>query len=240
MRLFIFLSLLPVLLVLLIKIVDFFSPGLFTNVKYFLGEMSVQIFFLFNVQLFALFFGSGVISEEVDERTLSFLVTRPVSKNSILAGKTWANLSLALVPTLGGIILSFTVYLLLAQFVIPFYFHIRLLSLLVYLGLLHLVAYGSLFTLLGVWLRRPLITGIIFVYGWENIVHHLPGKSAMLTLSYYLRPLLPSFNYSSMSRYLESRIQEPDPLMASITLTVLSILFFASAMFIFRKKEYRY
>ena len=44
---------------------------------------------------------------------------------------------------------------------------------------LALVAYGALFALLGVLLKRPVIPGLMFLYGWE-LLANLPGLPAAL------------------------------------------------------------
>ena len=56
--------------------------------------------------------------------------------------------------------------------------------------LLTLVAYGALFTLLGVLLRRPVIPGLLFLFVWE-LLANLPGYLPRFTLTAWLRSLVP-------------------------------------------------
>jgi len=55
-------------------------------------------------------------------------------------------------------------------------------------AILALLAYGALFTLLGVLLKRPMIPGLLFVFVWE-MVANLPGYLPRFTLTAYLRSL---------------------------------------------------
>ena len=57
-----------------------------------------------------------------------------------------------------------------------------------WLKALTLLVYGSLFTLLGIALRRPLLAGLAFLYGWEWLVY-APGHVPRVTLTAYLRAL---------------------------------------------------
>ena len=54
---------------------------------------------------------------------------------------------------------------------------------------LALVAYGAFFALLGVLLKRPVIPGLMFLYGWE-LMANLPGYLPRFTLTAWLRSLI--------------------------------------------------
>jgi len=66
-------------------------------------------------------------------------------------------------------------------------------SLLVDLGMiaLGLAAYGAVFALVGARLKRPLVIGLVFAFGWEPTVMLVPGYLKQLTVAYYLQALVP-------------------------------------------------
>ena len=66
-------------------------------------------------------------------------------------------------------------------------------ALLIDLGLLGLglAVYGALFALVGAWFKRPLLTGLVFVFGWEPIAVVIPGYMKNLTVAFYLQGLAP-------------------------------------------------
>jgi len=231
------LCLLPLLITGIMMAVNVFMPGLIRDIKYFIGEMTVQIFFLLDVQLLALFFGSSVISEEVEDKTLTYLLSRPVSRTSVFLGKFSAYVAMPLLLVMTGLIASLTVYFGVAQFnVRPLGYAVFVLELLG-IAFLHIVGYCSFFAFLGSLMRKPMIAGLVFVFGWENLVRLLPGVSRYLTLNYYLRPLLPSFNYSKNSQFLDFRITQPTTVEAIIVILGMSALFIAVSVIIFKKKE---
>jgi hypothetical protein len=54
---------------------------------------------------------------------------------------------------------------------------------------LTLLVYGALFTLMGVLLKRPLLPGLLFLYGWEMLAS-VPGWAPRFTITAWLRSLL--------------------------------------------------
>ncbi len=53
------------------------------------------------------------------------------------------------------------------------------------------LAYGALFLLLATLMRRPLIFGVLFAFGWEWWVPNMPGKFQLVSIMSYLRVLAP-------------------------------------------------
>ena len=66
-------------------------------------------------------------------------------------------------------------------------------SLLMDLGLLGLglLAYGGAVRLGRGPFKRPLVIGLVFVFGWEQLALVIPGYLRHLTVSYYLQSLVP-------------------------------------------------
>ena len=54
-----------------------------------------------------------------------------------------------------------------------------------------LAVYGALFALVGAWFKRPLLTGLVFIFVWEPIIVFVPGYMKRFTVSYYIRGLVP-------------------------------------------------
>ena len=54
-----------------------------------------------------------------------------------------------------------------------------------------LIAYGALFALVGTRLKRPLVVGLVFIFGWEPGVLLFPGYLKQATIAYYLQALVP-------------------------------------------------
>lgn len=152
------------------------------------GLMMWAFFVRFAAPVLAVFYGTSLIADEVDDKTLTYLFTRPVPRAAVLLGKYLAYL----VSTIGVVLPSVVLVWLLVSPV-----NGRLadgfLSLVQDLGILAvgLAVYGAVFALVGATVRRPLVFGLGFVFGWETLALALPGLFKRATVAYYLQGLVP-------------------------------------------------
>ena len=150
----------------------------------------VAVYWVRNVlPLAALFYATSLVADEVEGRTLTYLLTRPLTRASIFAGKFAAYLATTFTLALPAAVVTF--FVLMTAPAAPALGPAAA-DLLRDLGvmLLTLVVYGALFALLGVLLKRPVIPGLLFLYGWE-LLANLPGYLPRLTLTAWLRSLVP-------------------------------------------------
>ena len=56
---------------------------------------------------------------------------------------------------------------------------------------LGLAVYGAVFAFVGARFKRPLLVGLIFVFGWEQAALAFPGYLKQFTVAYYLQALVP-------------------------------------------------
>jgi ABC-type transport system involved in multi-copper enzyme maturation permease subunit len=151
--------------------------------------MMIWIFYLrFTVPVLGIFYGTALIADEVEDKTLTYLFTRPVRRAAVLLGKYLAYFVVTSFVVLPSVML---VYLLLAP--INGSLGAAFIPLLKDLGLLAvgLGAYGALFAFIGAQFKRPLLTGLIFVFGWEQAAMLFPGYLKKFTIAYYLQALVP-------------------------------------------------
>ena len=185
----------PVLIALLIRVVDAVSGGGAFQVNGIrmagpaIFGMMIWIFYLrFTVPVLGVFYGTSLIADEVEDKTITYLFTRPIPRGAVLAGKYLAYLACTVFVVLPSVML---VYLLIvpmrgslgASF-------IDLVKDLVLLGI-GLGVYGALFALVGSTFRRPLLVGLIFIFGWEQAALAFPGYLKKFTVAYYLQSLVP-------------------------------------------------
>jgi ABC-type transport system involved in multi-copper enzyme maturation permease subunit len=142
----------------------------------------------FVLPMAALFYATSLIADEVEGRTLTYLLTRPLVRPAILAGKFAAYLTTTLALALPSVVVTFFLLATVRGFAgigaaVPELF--RDMGVIA----LTLMAYGALFTLMGVLLRRPVIPGLLFLFVWE-LMANLPGYLPRFTLTAWLRSLL--------------------------------------------------
>ena len=151
------------------------------------GMMIWILFVRFIVPVLGVFYGTALIADEVDDKTITYLFTRPVRRGTILFGKYLAYLACTVLVVLPSVMVVYFV-------VVPFRdvagtFRLLLTD----LGLLALglAVYGALFAWSGTVLRRPLVAGLVFAFGWEQAALLMPGYLRRLTVAYYLQALVP-------------------------------------------------
>ena len=151
------------------------------------GLMIWLLFLKFIVPVLGVFYGTSLVADEVEDKTITYLFTRPVRRSAVLVGKYIAYLMCTTLVVLPAVML---VYFLL----VPFgEIGASFTSLLTDLGLLAigLAAYGGLFALVGTVMKRPLVVGLVFAFGWEQLALIVPGYLRRFTLAYYLQALVP-------------------------------------------------
>jgi ABC-2 type transport system permease protein len=200
-----------------------------------LYALMVAVYWIRNVlPLAALFYATSLIADEVEGRTLTYLLTRPLTRGAIFAGKFAAYVATTFTLALPAAVLTFFILMTApgAPALGP-----AAADLVRDLGvmLLTLVAYGALFGLLGVVLKRPVIPGLIFLYGWE-LLANLPGYLPRLTLTAWLRSLVRHHPAEPGLSGLFQQILPGDQALAVLLGVSVALLF--AAAWIFSTREY--
>ena len=208
-------------------------------------KISLLLYVHFLLPLVSLFLGSAVIGDEREEQTLSYLLTRPVPRSRIVQAKlfsSWVMLSVIL-----NISLFFSYSILTIGSGISHWSS----SLLIFIKsgavlVTGAAVYLSLFALVGGLLKRPVVAGLFFIFGWEASVAFLPGKIKYATIVHYLHSLYPSLNQINNTQNLKANIlnfivsvKNISPLKSIIVLTAITGICIFAASLLLSIKEYR-
>ena len=151
------------------------------------GMMIWVLFVRFIVPVLGVFYGTALVADEVEDKTITYLFTRPIQRGAVLVGKYLAYLVCTALVVLPSVMI---VYFMMVPFAdVPGSFALLLKD----LGILAvgLAVYGALFALTGAVLKRPLVVGLIFAFGWEQVALLMPGYLKRFTLAYYVQALVP-------------------------------------------------
>jgi ABC-2 type transport system permease protein len=201
------------------------------------GMIIWVLFLRFIIPVLGVFYGTSLIADEVEDKTITYLFTRPLRRGAVLLGKYLAYLACTTLVVLPSVMI---VYFML----VPFSDVARSFpALLKDLGLLAvgIAAYGALFTLVGAWLKRPLVVGLVFVFGWEQFAMLMPGYLRRFTVAHYLQALVPHAMPAdeSVSSLLQSVFSEaPSALVSVGVLLLITVGSLALAMRIVERREY--
>jgi ABC-2 type transport system permease protein len=215
---------LPVLLSLIVRVL--FELGAPINRNLASGStlfgLMIWVFFIrFAVPVLGVFYGTSLIADEVDDKTITYLFTRPIPRGAVLVGKYLAYLACTTLLLLPSVMIVYFLIVPLGGGSIGESFP----TLAADLGMIAagLAGYGAVFALVGARLKRPLVVGLVFAFGWEPGVLLFPGYLKRLTVAYYLQGLVPHTMPNDSTISVLMQIFQEVPTLAS-SLLALAII----------------
>jgi ABC-2 type transport system permease protein len=242
----------PVLISLIVRVLLELGAPLFTNEEVRGGVMTqvrmsgpaifgmlIWVLYLrFIVPILGMFYGTSLMADEIEDKTITYLFTRPIRRGAVLLGKYLAFLACSVFVVLPSVIVM---YLL----VVPIRGSLGAAfpDLLKDLGLIGigLAAYGALFAFIGAKFKRPILIGLIFTLGWEQAVLVFPGYLKKFTIMYYLQALVPHAMPADggIVSLMQGLFRDSPGIVASLFwLLVIWAVFLALGAWVVERREY--
>ena len=200
--------------------------------------LMIWVFYLrFTVPVLGVFYGTALMADEVEDKTITYLFSRPIRRGAVLFGKYLAYLGCTVLVVLPSVVI---VYLL----VVPMKGSLgaSFIDLLKDLALLALglAVYGALFAFIGAKFKRPLLVGLIFIFGWEQAALAFPGYLKHFTIAYYVQALVPHAMPNDNTLSLIQGIFRDNPSLpvSLFWLGAIWITFLAMAAWVVERREY--
>src|SRR6187200_2015504 len=121
--------------------------------------LMIWVFYLrFTVPVLGVFYGTSLIADEVEDKTITYLFTRPIPKGAVLVGKYLAYLACTIFVVLPSVMIVYLAITPVGGGSVGADFP----SLLADMGMIAsgLAAYGAVFGLVGARLKRLLVVGL--------------------------------------------------------------------------------
>ncbi len=181
-----------------------------------------------------LVFGTGLVAQEAEARTLVYLLVRPLSRGSLLVGKFFGAWFAATLMLSASVLVTAGLLLGVDGFADAGPWVERLLRV---FGVFALgtLAYGALFTFVGLVFARPALVGLAVAFGWETAIPFLPGSLRLFTVRHHLAAFLPS---DLLPAALRVALSPPTPPMALAWLVVSAALLLGAAAVAFSRRDY--
>ena len=177
---------------------------------------------------------TAIIREEIEDNTLPYLLTRPVSKPAVALSKFSGYVVAALVLLLPPVFVAYGVTEAYARTGLGT--DVDVLAGFLAVTTLAAVAYGALFFFLSVAFRKPLTIGLLIGFVWEAIVGSLPGSVPKLSLIYYLRSVLKGIVTVTPSPPFTTDVSAP---VATTILVAFALVMLILASILFQNMEFR-
>ncbi len=195
--------------------------------------------------LLALFFASMLVGEDVEMQTLPYVLTRPQPRSAWVLGRFLAYVLVAGTILFASILLCFLACTALSGLHAGNTDDLLLMFHYAGVGLLALVSYGAVAAWLGAYTKRPIVYGVLLLYGWQRFALLIPGLIDFLTIQKYTDTLLPQLATSSNRREIQTalgnyskevfEVSTRSALLSVIGITVVMILLCIYAV---RHREY--
>ena len=224
----------PILLIGLAALLAFLSRYNSPTGEYVAADVYNNLYYnlilRFILVILSVVFVTGVIAQETEQKTISYLLTRPVPRWRILLPKFIAS---ALMTMLTVYLASFAVALIAFG---PAGLGKSPLGrdlLIVPIGVL---AHGALFLLAATLLYRPLIIGLIYAF-LEGVLSYLPGDWSKISLMSYVIALSPHLNVAAADAINTDSGPISMPVAWTVLLSVIGVCLLAALM-VFSVREY--
>jgi ABC-2 type transport system permease protein len=189
------------------------------------------------VPLTALLYAPGMIQDEVEEQTLTYLLVRPLPRWSIYVAKLLATLLVtSLVVGIFTVATEAVIFWGEPDFggeAVPRAFEIAGLQ------ALALLAYCSLFGALSLLVRRTLILGVVYILLFEGLFANIPFVLRKLTVMYYFRVLCARWLDLPTRAWSIDLDDAPSSQGCVLILTLASLVATALAATVFTVREFR-
>lgn len=194
------------------------------------------LFLRFIVPVLGMFYGTSLIADEVEDKTITYLFTRPIQRGAVLTGKYLAYVVCTTAMVLPAVVVAYFVAVPLSDVASSFGAMVTDLGILA----IGLAVYGALFALVGVLLKKPLVVGLIFVFAWEQVVLLMPGSFKQFTVAYHLQALVPHAQPADETvSFLQSVFRDaPSPWASLFWLCAILVVCLGLAVTIIERREY--
>ena len=234
----------PVLIAIIMRAVDMMNlpamkvNGVRVGGSGIFGLMMWFLFLRFIVPILGIFYGTSLIADEVEDKTITYLFTRPIARSAVLVGKYLAYLASTVLIVLPSVMLVYFLIVPVGGSSIAATFPSLLRDLL--LLAVGLAVYGALFAAVGAWVKRPVLIGLFFAFGWENFAMALPGYLKRFTIAFYTQGLVPhTMPQENLLSMLQSFFRESvSPGQAVVTLAAVAAVSLGLAARAVERREY--
>jgi ABC-type transport system involved in multi-copper enzyme maturation permease subunit len=201
------------------------------------GYVMWMLYLTVIVPILGVFYGTSLMADEVEDKTITYLFVRPIRRGAVLIGKYLAYVVCTVFVVLPSVVL---VYLL----IVPINGSLggSFIDLLKDLALLTLglAVYGAVFSFIGAKLKRPLLVGLMFIFGWEPAAMAFPGYMKRFTVSYYVQGLVPhAIPNTGVVSAIQNMFREIPSLPTSLFwLALIWFVFLALGAWVVERREY--
>lgn len=195
-------------------------------------EVAPTLFFLFIIPLITILYAISAVRDDIENHTIVYLITRPISKTEIILYKFKGFFVSALIPIAISICISF--------FIVAFKegsptAHLDYIGNLLILIALNILAYGAIFFVFATITSYPIVISLLYVFFWETLVANLPNVINRFSVTFHINSMADDM----LGEIANVNTYEAFGATSSFIILVLIIaLFLLTAIYIFNFRDF--
>jgi ABC-type transport system involved in multi-copper enzyme maturation permease subunit len=138
------------------------------------------------IPITALLYATVAITDEVTNRTMTYMTSRPVHRYELYMYRFAGYLAATLIITLVPLLLTFFAF---GSKSGDYSGHTNLLATFILINFLYVLILGAIFFLFCSLTNHPLILGLIYVFFWEDLMSQAPLYIRYFTVNFYMRSI---------------------------------------------------
>ncbi|MBK5112771.1 MAG: ABC transporter permease [Candidatus Heimdallarchaeota archaeon] len=147
------------------------------------------------IPLFTMYIASMMFNDEIGDRSITYLTSRPINRFELVLVKYISYLSIVPIFTVIATGLNYLSFSIFGGFE---YFDMALWFLLI--TFVASAVYGAFFMFIGLLFKNPLWFGLFFVFIWEFVFASFSTTLNKLTIAYYIKSMIVADPYSDPGR----------------------------------------
>jgi ABC-2 type transport system permease protein len=198
-------------------------------------EIGRVLYFTFIIPIIILLYISRSVAEDREYRTITYFLSRPISKPSILMSKYISALIAALIMVIPSMIVAYFITSGYKDGMDVAFDNIIILKTFIGVTILGLLVYSAIFTLYAALFKHPLIIGLIYSFFFDQLISYLNFKINRIGIGYYLVDIAAS----NLKKYNAIEIYEPiDPWVAGAILCVTTVILIFVSVIFYTEKDF--
>ncbi len=201
-----------------------------TKIDIGVNMLDVLILFFF-MPVMAMIYGSSLVRDEMDDRSITAIVTSPMDRVITFVGY-YIGLAISV---------SIIMLLILTAGFLSYFGSIGFdgtggiygpFAMLMVIGAF---SYSALFIMVSVLFSKPIYFGLFYAFIWEGFIASIPGRMQLLSVKHYVRSLGTHWIDVGQISLYERASSVSD---AAWVLVIFSVVTFALGAYLFRNKEF--
>ncbi|MCK5561590.1 MAG: ABC transporter permease subunit, partial [Thermoplasmata archaeon] len=195
-------------------------------------EVATGLFFLFIIPLITLLYAISAVRDDIENHTIVYLITRPVTKAEILFYKFKGSFISAWIP----IVISFSItFFIVGQKEGSLFIHLDYLGTFLILITLSILTYGVIFFIFSLITSYPIVLCLLYVFFWELVIPNQQNVINRFSIMFHIQSIADGMlgDIANIELY--------QPLAVTESLFVLCgviIGFFVLAIIIFNNRDF--